>query len=64
MVSDVRFYSIDSLGNKKKPWPLIPRHLIGATLHCTLGSGEWPIVLMDEWVPEQHDLTLWGGVSL
>jgi len=38
--------------NKKKIWALIP----SATLHCALGSDEWSIVLIDELVPEQHDL--------
>lgn len=41
---------------KKKLWALIPRHLIGATQHCTLGNCECSIVLIDESVPEQHDL--------
>lgn len=39
-----------------KLWALIPSNLIGATLHCTLGSVDWSIVLIDELVPEQHDL--------
>lgn len=36
-------------------WPIIPMQLIGVTRHCTLGNCE-PIVLIDESVPEGHDL--------
>lgn len=56
MVSDGLLYPFDFLGNKKKLWALIPRHLIGATQHCTLGNCKWSIVLIDESVPERHDL--------
>lgn len=56
MVSDGLLHHSDFLGNKKKLWALIPRHLIGATQHSTLGNCEWSIVLIDELVPEQHDL--------
>lgn len=49
-------YPSDFSGNKKKIWAFIPSHLIGTTQHCTLGNREWSIVLMDESVPEQHDL--------
>lgn len=36
-------------------WPIIPMQLIGVTRHYTLGNCE-PIVLIDESVPEGHDL--------
>lgn len=61
MVSDGWLCPFDFLGKK---CTLIPRHLIGATQHCTLGNCEWSIVLMDESVPEQHDLILSLGRGL
>lgn len=56
MLSDGSFYPSLCVGNKKKVWALIPRHLIGAAQRCSLGSRECSIVFIDESVPEQHDL--------